>query len=147
MLLMRLSRVWQVVWGLPQNAVGAMMYVLLYRRCRHYAYRSAFVTEWPLRAGLSLGMFLFVPQRSPRSLLAHEYGHTLQSLLIGPLYLPAIVVPSLIWAGTPSLRRFRSSHSYSYYRFYCERWANLLAIRVTRETPEGWYPRKRGPRC
>lgn len=143
MMLMGLSRIWQVLWGLPQNVAGAVIYAYLFRSCHHHTYRSAFVTEWPLGAGLSLGMFIFVPRHCPRSLLAHEYGHTLQSLLLGPLYVVAIVVPSLVWAGTPSLRRYRSSHGYSYYRFYCERWANLLAMRVTGVVPEGWYPRKR----
>ena len=141
-MLIALSRIWQVLWGMPQNVVGAAMYARLLRGRRHYTYRSAFVTEWALDAGLSLGMFVFVPRNSPRSLVVHEYGHTLQSLILGPFYLPAIVVPSMIWAGTPRLRRYRSSHDYSYYRFYCERWVNVIARRVTRETPEGWYERR-----
>ena len=141
-MLVGLSRIWQLLWGLPQNIVGATMYACLYPRRRHYVFRSAFVTEWALGSGLTLGMFIFVPRNCPRSLLAHEYGHTMQSLILGPLYLLAIVVPSMIWAGTPSLKRYRSSHGYSYYRFYCERWANLLSKRVTGELPEGWYERR-----
>ena len=140
-MLVALSRIGQVLWGLPQNVVGAALYGRLLRGRHHYAYRSAFVTEWALDAGLSLGMFIFVPRHSPRSLVVHVYGHTLQSLILGLFYLPAIVVPSMIWAGTPRLRRYRSSHDYSYYRFYCERWANVIARRVTRETPVGWYER------
>lgn len=138
-MLVALSRIGQMLWGMPQNVAGAAMYACLFRGRRHYGYRSAFVTEWSLYSGLSLGMFIFVPQGSPRSLVVHEYGHTLQSLVLGPLYVPAIVVPSMIWAGAPRLRRYRSSRSYSYYRFYCERWANLLAKRMTGEVPEGWY--------
>ena len=136
-----LAHMWQLTWGLPQNAVGAALYACMLRGHRH-RYRSALVTEWSLSSGLSLGMFVFVPRGCPQSLLAHEYGHTIQSLILGPLYLPAIVVPSMVWAGTPSLRRMRTRRGYSYYRFYCERWANLLAMRVTGQTPEGWSPRK-----
>lgn len=142
MMLVMLLRMWQMLWGLPQNLVGAVMYAGLLRGHGHYTYRSALVTEWALASGLSLGMFVFVPRSCPRSLLVHEYGHTLQSLILGPLYLLVIVVPSLVWAGTPRLQRYRSSRRYSYYRFYCERWANLLAKRVTGEVPEGWYPKR-----
>ena len=142
MVLIALSRMVQVLWGMPQNALGAMLYACLLRRRRHYAYRSAYVTEWTLDSGLSLGMFIFVPRGCPHTLVVHEYGHTLQSLILGPLYLVAIVAPSLVWAGVPTLRRYRASHDYSYYRFYCERWANLLSRRVTRELPMGWYERR-----
>ena len=138
----RLARVWQAVWGLPQSLVGLALFLALRGARRRYAYRSAFVTEWELNSGLCLGMFIFAPRRCPRSLLAHEYGHSLQSMILGPLYLLVIVVPSLVWAGTPRLKRYRSVHGYSYYRFYCERWANLLSMRVTGEIPEGWYQRK-----
>ena len=133
------ARLWQVMWGLPQTVVGLALFLALRGPRQRYAYRSAFVTEWRLSSGLCLGMFIFVPRGCPRTLLAHEYGHTLQSMVLGPLYLPAIVVPSLVWAGTPRLKRYRSAHAYSYYRFYTERWANRLSKRVTGERPEGWY--------
>ena len=142
MLVRAAAYMWQALWGLPQTVLGLMLLVGLGRRRRHYRYRMAIVTEWGLDAGFTSGMFIFVPRACPRSLLVHEYGHTLQSLLLGPLYLLAIALPSLVWAGTPSLRRYRSSHGYSYYRFYCERWANRLARRVTGERPEGWYDRR-----
>lgn len=114
---------------------------------RRYGFRAARVVEWSLGSGLCLGAFVFVPRDCPRTLLLHEYGHSLQSMLLGPLYLPLIVLPSLVWAGTPRLQRFRSAHGYSYYRFYTERWANRLAHRVTGEGPTGWYePRRRAGR-
>ena len=51
----------------------------------------------------------------------HEWGHTRQSLLLGPLYLPLVGLPSLLWATwwTP----LRST---SYFRFFTERWADRL---------------------
>ena len=136
-----LARIWHVIWGLPQTVVGCAMFLALRRSRRHVSYRSATVTEWRLRSGLSMGMFIFVPEGSTRALLAHEYGHTLQSLMLGPFYLPVIVVPSLIWAGLPQLERMRVRRSYSYYRFSPERWANALSLKVTGVKPEGWYDR------
>lgn len=128
----------QVAWGLPQTTVGAAMWLVLAARGRaHERFRTAAVTRWGLGRGLSLGPFVFVPQASGRALVVHEYGHTLQSLVLGPLYLPAIVLPSLVWAGVPALVRRRARRGVSYYSFYTERWANLLAMRVTGEQPEG----------
>lgn len=142
------AAVWQVVWGLPQNVLGLTLLLGLRGPRRRFWFRTAVVTEWTIDAGFSTGMFIFVPRGCPRSLLLHEYGHTIQSLILGPLYLLVIVLPSLAWASTPRLRRFRACRNYSYYRFYCERWANLLVRRVTGEYPEGWYerPGRRGGR-
>lgn len=141
-----LARVWQVVWGLPQTLVGLVLFCALRGSRQRYGYRSAVVVEWALDAGLSLGLFVFVPRGCPRALVAHEYGHTLQSLILGPLYLPLIVLPSLVWAGTPHLERMRTRRHYSYYRFLPERWANRISRRVTGEVPLGWYEPHRGHR-
>lgn len=132
----------QVLWGFPQTMVGLAIRLALRGPRKRYAYRTAFVTEWSIDEGLCLGLFIFVPQNCTRALLAHEYGHTIQSLILGPLYLPIVVLPSLVWAGLPRLQNYRSSHRYSYYRFYTERWANLLSARMTGERPMGWYDRR-----
>lgn len=138
-MLRALALIWQLMWGLPQNVVGAVLYAYLFRGHRHGVFRTAYVTEWSLNSGLSLGAFIFVPRGMSKALVVHEYGHTIQSMLLGPFYVPMIVIPSLVWAGLPACTRFRERRNYSYYRFFCERWANRLARRVTRERPIGWY--------
>jgi len=137
-----MARIWQVVWGLPQTVLGLALCLALRGPRRRYAFRTAIVTEWGIRAGFTSGMFIFVPRSCSRELLLHEYGHTLQSALLGPIYLPLIVLPSLAWAGLPACRGFRRNHQFSYYRFPVERWANVLAMHVTGEAPEGWYHRR-----
>lgn len=132
----------QLTWGFPQTLAGAVLFFCLHGPSRHMRYRSAFVTPWRSDAGLSLGPFIFVPRRCPTALIVHEYGHTIQSLMLGPLYLLIIGLPSLIWAGLPALERFRVRRDYSYYRLFTERWANLLVRRVTGERPMGWYDRR-----
>ena len=134
----RLIRVWHALWGLPQTILGLALWLALGGGHRHAQFRSAYVKEWNLRAGLSMGMFIFVPRRTRRPLLLHEYGHTIQSLMLGPMYLFVVVIPSVIWAGVPRFERMRTQRRYSYYRFYTERWANALVHRLTREDPEGW---------
>lgn len=123
-------RIVHVAWGLPQSLVGACIAGALHGRNR-YAYRSALVTEWRLSAGLSLGLFVFVPHAAPAALVVHEYGHSVQSLILGPLYLPVVVVPSLVWAGLPACERYRVRHHMSYYAHPLEHWANVLGERVT----------------
>jgi hypothetical protein len=84
---------------------------------------------------MSLGRFLFLHESyrpGDRALLAHEYGHTIQSLILGPLYLFVIGLPSLLWAGLPVFQRRRHDRHVSYYSFYPEKWANALGARFAR---------------
>lgn len=93
--------------------------------------------EWGLASGLSLGLFVFVPKGCTRPLLVHEYGHSVQSMLLGPLYLPIVVLPSLVWAGVPALARWRSRWHVSYYDMPTEHWASWLGERICGE-PALW---------
>ena len=131
-----LYRLWQCTWGLPQTLLGGALF-LRHRRAPHRTYRGAVVTQWPSRGGISLGMFVFVPAAQgegeaaaarARRVLLHEFGHTLQSLLLGPLYLPVIGVPSFLWCNLPALRRRRKERGISYYAFYTERWADAWGL-------------------
>ena len=72
-----------------------------------------------------------------RRLLVHEYGHTIQSLMLGPLYLVVIGLPSALWLNTPSFARKRRREHASYYAFYTERWANRLGERALGEPSVG----------
>lgn len=126
----------QLTWGFPQTIAGAV--VRLFAKGSSAAkFRTALVYEWSLESGLSLGPFVFVPVRCSQQLLVHEYGHTIQSLLLGPLYVPLVVVPSLVWAGLPWLHRWRKARHISYYALPIERWANWLGERVTGEKSMG----------
>jgi len=125
--------IWQVLWGFPQTCVGLVV-LAAHARERHFVYYGALVTVWKIRAGLSLGPFVFLNEFEDigidERLLVHEYGHTIQSLILGPLYLIVIGIPSLLWMKTPAFRRRRHVQERSYYSFYTERWANYLGERV-----------------
>ena len=60
------------------------------------------------------------------ALAAHEYGHTLQSLLLGPLYLLTIGVISFTWANAPRFKRMRRERGLPYSHCIVERWADRL---------------------
>lgn len=116
----------QFTWGLPQNLLGLLLFLLGLVRGRYAGkYNRAFITKTKKIHGLSLGVFIFVSDESDAVLLRHEYGHTLQSLYLGVFYLLIIGLPSLIWAGL--FNGYRKKHNVDYYSFYTERWANHLS--------------------
>ena len=128
--LIAVYRLWQWTWGLPQTLLGLILTVK-YHRCPHRQVGGALATlhdgDW---GGVSLGMFIFAPDGLPpkreTALLVHEYGHTLQSALLGPLYLLAVGIPSFLWANLPRNRRNRAERRIPYASRYPENWAEAL---------------------
>lgn len=130
----------QWTWGLPQNVLGAALYFWFRARgCPWFRYQGAHALVWTVKSGsMSMGSFLFLhPSWTPKdqALLAHEYGHSIQSLYFGPLYLLTVGLPSIIWAGTPALQRRRRERHVDYYSVYPENWATRLGARYAKETP------------
>lgn len=133
-----LYRLLQWTWGFPQTLVGAIIY-LTQRKNQHISYKGAIATKWHGHGGsVSLGMFLFLDVRNiePQTeyeqyLIRHEFGHTVQSLMLGPFYLLVVGLPSIIWAGCFS--KYRSKCNVSYDVFYPEKWANRLGARFSKE--------------
>ena len=126
-------------WGLPPNLVG-LGFFLFYRikGCSSFPYQGTRVTIWTNRTGsMSMGRYLFLePCWTPSShrLLAHEYGHTIQSLFFLPLYLLTVGLPSLLWAGLPCFRKMRRKGR-SYYSVYPEKGATRLGERYAKPIP------------
>lgn len=127
-------------WGIIQNVVGFCVFLVNLRR-RHFWYNGVIATIWKSRRGsIGLGMFIFLSENAMTDkrrefTLMHEYGHTVQSIILGPLFLPVIGLPSLLWAGLPVFRKYREKHLLSYYWLYTERWANFLGKRADAKNP------------
>lgn len=108
------------LWQAPQNILGLLLVIttkgrrLMLKDIRYYH-----APDFP--GGIALGEYIISYTRTQATVL-HEYGHVRQSRLLGPLYLPVIGLPSLLWAALHG-RFFRSR---SYYWFYTERWADRL---------------------
>ncbi|MGN0800291.1 MAG: hypothetical protein ACI4NU_07665 [Christensenellales bacterium] len=122
----------QCTWGLPQTLLGLVLF-LRHIKAPHAFYRGCIRTEWPHGGGVSLGLFIFTadaahaPSAERRAALAaHEYGHTLQSLLLGPLYLFTVGIISFTWANAPRFRRMRAERGLPYSHCFVERWADRL---------------------
>ncbi len=130
-----LFRLWQWTWGFPQSLVGLIVY-LLNRNKPHETYRGCIVTHWDNRGSLGVGMFLFLGKNADRQTLVHEYGHSIQSVILGPLFLPIMGIPSILWCNLPWCRKMRREKGLSYYGFYPESTANRLGAWASGEQCE-----------
>ena len=120
----------QWTWGLPVNIVGGIAYfvcAVIFKR-PHQKFGKANIVYLPWNAGgLSMGLFIFVKDGNAKpewtyNTRIHEYGHTWQCLLLGPLYYIVIALPSVIWCNC--FASYRKKNNVSYYKLYCEGWAN-----------------------
>lgn len=125
----------QFTWGLPVNLVGLLLFLCCGGR-RRQRFCNSVVTCLPGDlGGLSLGVFIFLSLRDAdrrRDLCAHEYGHTVQCLFLGPLYWLVVAIPSALWYhfGTG----YRRARGIPYDAFYCERWATVWVRRWSGQT-------------
>lgn len=116
------------IWQLPQNLCG-----LIYKECIHndietYIDSNVHNCEIYLKksnGGVTLGKYIFIYKKTSNltNTVLHEQGHVKQSLILGPLYLLVIGLPSIIWAATHK----SIAPSKSYYWLYTESWANKLS--------------------
>lgn len=115
----------QFTWGLPVNLAGLILFLCFRRRFRHEKFCNGLVTLLPgNRGGLSLGIFIFLSVRDisrSRDLCAHEYGHTIQCLVLGPLYWVVSALSSVIWRRC--FAGYRKEYGVPYDALYCERTA------------------------
>lgn len=130
-------RLWQWTWGFPQSLLG-LIFRLVYKDCQRTEYHGTVVTHWPKGGSMGVGMYLFLGtggnEDCRAQVLVHEFGHSVQSMILGPLFLPIMGIPSFLWANLPRCRRLRREKNISYYKFYPERSANRLGQLVTKET-------------
>ena len=116
--------IWQWTWGFPQTALGFIVF-LICRKQPHGMYRGCITTRWNNRGSMGMGMFLFLGCENPQ-VRVHEFGHSVQSLILGPLFLPVMGIPSYLWCNLPPCRHIRKEKNISYYWFYPESTANWL---------------------
>ena len=112
------------IWQLPQNLIGLLLHLF-------YPYSEKMeiggVQVWFNRSfpgGISLGNTIFVGSQGVYT-AKHEHGHQIQSMILGPLYLFVIGIPSLCWAAIYDTKICPRTHN-GYYKFFCEAWADKL---------------------
>lgn len=118
------------IWQLPQHIVALIYFGYLVMMCKDLGvdsrYKQAIVIPCVMRGAVTLGNYVFVGLNSEyRKTVKHELGHTIQSKILGPLYLIVIGIPSITYCG---LRRlFPSLRKKNYYDFFSEKSANYLS--------------------
>ena len=114
------------LWQLPQILVAFIYYQYLRYRdgildtCT-YQGAVVFIKRKP-SGSVTLGDHIFLSPIATDNTIKHEWGHTRQSLMLGPLYLIIIGLPSILWAATHKV----IAPNKSYYWLYTEAWANKL---------------------
>lgn len=118
------------IWQLPQHIIALIYFGYLVMMCKDLGvdsrYKQAIVIPCVMRGAVTLGNYVFVGLNSEyRKTVKHELGHTIQSKILGPLYLIIIGIPSITYCG---LRRiFPSLRRKNYYDFFSEKSANYLS--------------------
>ena len=83
-------------WGIIMNIFGSIAFTFLkmlgYKPFKH---AGSFVIKigrnW---GGLNLGVFCFVCENASKHTLDHEFGHSLQNAVYGPLFPFIVAIPS-----------------------------------------------------
>ena len=122
-------------WEFPQIIVGLGVYAWMKTRqmvvhVESEKYRVFIETR---KTGVSLGWFIFWTPAGNRfaeltnDCRMHEYGHARQSVMLGPLYLFVVGIPSLLRVIYSKLY-FRKYHRHwpGYFRGFPENWADEL---------------------
>ena len=120
------------IWELPQNVLGILVWVVVRHtilEATHKHHRLFFQVP---NFGVSLGSFVFWSDFEGAAVQnldnkVHEFGHTLQSLYFGPLYLLVVGLPSLSRVAYGVLYYALKKEKWlGYYAGYPERWADDL---------------------
>lgn len=122
----------QCTWGLGQTLAGLVVF-LINIKCPHHFYHGCVETQWQKKwSGMSLGLFIFTPVEQDNEVRVHEYGHTIQSLILGPFYLiPGII--SLAWGNLPVYEKKRREMKLPYTACFVEAGASRLGEKVIGE--------------
>jgi len=124
----------QFTWGLTVNLAGLLVFLCCNKRFPREMFCNSIITQLPgNRGGLSLGIFIFLSipsDQNSASICAHEYGHTIQCLFLGPLFWFIVAIPSAIWYRF--FEDYRQNCHVQYDTLYCERWATAWGRKWSR---------------
>ena len=117
-----MKRLIEYTWQLPQHILALLMIKVLDAKKSDttYDFKSKRFSSF------SLGEYVFSNKRKSFSITdyKHEVGHSRQSLILGPLYLIVIGIPSCI--GNLLFRIKWVRKHFNYYSLPWESWADKL---------------------
>lgn len=125
-----------LTWELPQSVLALVVFLWLKltgrKLVRIYGNTPGVVAFRVLSwgRGVSLGRFVYISDHFlTHKVVMHEYGHSLQSRILGPLYLFVVGLPSITQniLGIVLSKGFkRDGYAKRYYQRFPEDWADKL---------------------
>jgi hypothetical protein len=123
------------IWQLPQNIIAIMFLLVIKDKDFVSVQTKDDVNFYKIKnfdSGVSFGSLVFInAENSDPRTIRHEYGHSLQSRMLGPLYLIVVGLPSLTMNIICRIKGWDSEYSKNYYNRFPENWADKLG-NVTR---------------
>ena len=107
------------IWQLPQNILGLLFLLIIRGEQKHKLNGIDFFYSQGFQGGISLGKYIITGSKGEVH-IRHEFGHCIQSKILGWFYLPIVGICSGLHAWLCKCRR------HSYYDFWTERWADKL---------------------
>lgn len=85
------------IWQLPQHLLALVIWIVFKpESCMSYKGCKIFRVK-PDDFGISLGRYIFISSHYQMPTVMHEYGHSIQSRWLGPIYMLIILFPSFIF--------------------------------------------------
>jgi len=118
------------IWQLPQNLLGLFLIWIYKAKEQRYVDFPSYWTSPKITFGVSLGQYILLHDNpSDEVNINHEHGHSLQSRVLGPLYLVVVGVPSAVFNNWWDRVFHKKWDPLRRYKWYYGRW------------PEGCYKR------
>lgn len=115
------------IWEFPQCILGYIL-TKIYNVKYVTSVQDVCYYTGKFPGGISLGLFVILKEemykKNQNNCIEHEFGHTIQSKILGPLYLIIIGIPSILWNAFYIIDKTRPYKNY--FDFYTERWADKL---------------------
>jgi hypothetical protein len=123
-------KILKYIWLLPQNLLALLLIGILkgekqdqYKDCDLYSVVSQKFSGISLGKYILLNEYYYLNKVVLITTTKHEYGHYIQGLIFGWLYLIVIGIPSL---SRNLLARVNNKMRVNYYKGYPENWADKL---------------------
>ena len=125
------KKILHAIWEFPQMLLAVMIIIFFKRKIVRYENykRSNVIYMKRFPGGISLGKYIILNEKhyGREFFKKHEYGHSIQSLYLGWLYLIVVGVPSIIRAFIWRLFKLKKQ---DYYKGYPENWASKLTASI-----------------
>ena len=128
-------RILTEIWQLPQHIIAYVIMLVNCKSIKPMINRDSgilyYVVDNLFNSEISLGNYIFLDfnEYHEYKTIKHEHGHQIQSLILGPLYLIIIGLPSIIGNIVYRIKRRNFRKNYNpkdYYKQPWEAWADKL---------------------